>query len=75
VLHGSTELECYQPVRPSDRITVKAKVAGIRERQGRRSGKMVFVTFEMTYINQRNKLVARCQQTMIGYETGRAKYG
>ncbi len=72
LLHGSTELECYQPVRPDDRITVTVKLANIRERQ---SSKMVFVTFDITYKNQRSDLVAKCQQTMIGYETERAKYG
>jgi len=36
---------------------------------------MMFVTFDITYKNQRDELVARCQQTMIGYETERAKYG
>lgn len=69
VLHGSTELECYRPVRPGDCITVVAKVANIRERHGADSGKTVFVIFEITYTNQRRELVARCRQTMIGYET------
>ena len=68
LLHGSTELECYQPVRPSDKITVTAKIANIRERN-----KMAFVTFEITYANQRRELVAKCQQTMIGYQTERTK--
>ncbi len=74
LLHGSTELECYQPVRPGDRITVTVKLTNIRERQGSRSGKMAFVTFDITYRNQKGELVAKCQQTMIGYETKRAKY-
>jgi acyl dehydratase len=72
LLHGSTELESYQPVRPGDRITAAIKIAGIRERP---SSKMAFVTFDLTYRNQRRKLVARCQQTMIGYEAKGAKDG
>lgn len=68
LLHGSTELECYQPVRPGDKITVTAKIANIRERS-----QMAFVTFEITYTNQRHNLVAKCQQTMIGYQTEREK--
>ncbi|MFQ6121870.1 MAG: MaoC family dehydratase [Dehalococcoidales bacterium] len=75
LLHGSTELECYQPTRPGDKIAVTVRIANIRERLGRRSGKMTFVTFDLSYRNQRGKLVAKCQQTMIGYETERAKYG
>ena len=64
LLHGSTELECYQPVRPGDSITVNGKIANIRERS-----QMAFVTFEITYTNQKQELVAKCQQTMIGYQT------
>ena len=75
LFHGSTELECYQPVRPGDRIAVSAKVADIRERQSSRSGKMAFVTFDITYRNQKQELVAKCQQTMIGYQTEATKYG
>jgi len=68
LLHGSTELECYQPVKPGDEITVTGKIANIRERS-----KMAFVTFEISYTNQKQELVARCQQTMIGYETEKMK--
>jgi len=70
LLHGSTELECFQPVRPGDKIAVAGKIASIRERS-----QMAFVTFEITYTNQKGKLVARCQQTMIGYKTEKTKSG
>ena len=66
-LHGGTELECYQPVRPGDIITITTKVANMREREGSKLGKMVFVTFELTYKNQRQELVAKCRQMLIGY--------
>jgi len=75
ILHGSTELECYQPVRPGDIITVTTKIANIRERQGGRMGKMVFVTLDITYKNQRQELVARCQQVFIRYKIEGTKYG
>ena len=75
ILHGGTELEFYQPVRAGDKITVIAKVADIREWRGGRSGRMVFVTFDIAYRNQRQELVARCQQRVIGYEVEGAKYG
>jgi len=74
ILHASTELECFQPVSPGDAITVIAKIANIRERQGSKMGKMVFVTLNITYKNQRQELVARCQQVFIGYEKG-TEYG
>ena len=68
LLHGSTELECYQPVRPGDSIKVTVKLADIRERQ---SARTAFVTFDITYRNQSGELVARCQQKMVGYDTKR----
>ena len=75
LLHGSTELECYQPVRPGDTITVTTKITNIRERQDRKMGKMVFVTLDVTYKNQRQELVAKCQQMIIGYKIEGTRYG
>ena len=67
-LNGGVELEYYQPVRPGDTITVITKITNVRERQGRKMGKMMFVTLDVTYKNQRQELVAKCQQTIIGYK-------
>ena len=66
LLHGSTELECYQPVVVGDTLTVTAKITDIRQRQGK-MGKTAFVTFELTYKNQRQELIARCRQMLITY--------
>ena len=66
VLMGGTELECYQPVRLGDVITVIFKISNLRERQGK-MGKMAFMTFDSSYKNQRQELVARCRQMVIGY--------
>ena len=66
VLHGATDLECYQPIRPGEVVTVTTKIANIRQRQGK-MGKMAFITFETTYKNQRQELVAKCRQMVIGY--------
>ena len=75
LLHGSTTLECHQPVRPGDRIAVTVKLANVRERRDSAGDKTTFVTFDITYQNQRGELVARCQYMMVGYETGKAKNG
>ena len=75
LLHGSTKLECYQPVRPGDKIAVTVKLANVRQWQDTKSNKTTFVTFDITYRNQRGELVAKCQQTMVGYETERTNYG
>ena len=66
ILHGGTELECYQPVREDDVITLTTKISDVREQQGK-MGKMIFVNFDTTYSNQRHELVARCRQRIIGY--------
>jgi acyl dehydratase len=66
VLMGDTELECYQPVKLGDIITVVFKIGSLRERQGK-MGQMVFMTFDSSYKNQRQELVAKCRQMVIGY--------
>jgi len=66
VLMGGTELECYQPIRLGDEITVSFKITSLRERQGK-MGRMAFMTFDSTYKNQSHELVARCRQMVIGY--------
>ncbi len=66
ILHGSTEFECYQPIRPGDVVAVTTKITNVRERDGK-MGKTAFITFEITYRNQRQELVAKCRQMVIGY--------
>jgi len=66
VLMGSTDIECYQPVRLGDVITVIFKISNLRERQGA-MGKMAFMTFDSSYKNQRQEVVAKCRQMVIGY--------
>jgi len=65
-LHGSTELECYQPVRAGDVVTATTRIADFRQRQGK-MGTMTFVTFDITYENQKGELVGRCRQMVINY--------
>jgi len=66
VLIGGTELECYQPIRLGDVITASFKISNLRERQGK-MGRMAFMTFDSSYKNQRQELVAKCRQMIIGY--------
>ncbi|MFC2008353.1 MaoC family dehydratase N-terminal domain-containing protein [Chloroflexota bacterium] len=65
-LLGSTELECYQPVKPGDVLTVASEITNIRERQGQ-MGKTAFITFNSSFKNQRQELVAKCRQMIITY--------
>ena len=73
-LHGSTEVEYYQPVRAGDTITASGKITQVRERESNKLGKMVLVTFDMSYENQRQELVAKCRQLTILYQPEGAKY-
>jgi acyl dehydratase len=66
VLHGSTELECHQPIQAGDIITANSKIINVRQRQGK-TGTTVFVTFEIAYRNQRQEAVADCRQMAIIY--------
>ena len=73
-LHGGTELEYYQPVRPGDTLSVSGKIVDMREREGKKLGKMAFLTFEIIYRNQRQELVAKCQQLTIVYQAEGTKH-
>lgn len=66
VLHGGTELECYQSVRPGDVVTVTTKITNVRQRQAE-MGKMAFITLDITYKNQRQEVIARCRQVAVIY--------
>lgn len=72
-LHASTELECYQPIRVGDTITITNKLVDARERQSQKLGKMLLLTYERTYKNQRQELAARCRQMLIFYKVKGAK--
>jgi hypothetical protein len=60
VLHGSTELECFESVRIGDVLTVTAWVAALRERSP-----LTFINLELEQHNQKGVLVARCKQLAI----------
>jgi hypothetical protein len=66
LLHGSTELECYQPVKVGDVIKASIAVADVRERPGK-MGKTLFITLEISYTNQRHQPVARSRQLVMSY--------
>ena len=73
-LHGSTEVEYYQPVRPGDTITTSGKITQVQERESNKLGKMVLVTFDMSYENQRQELIAKCRQLTILYQPEGTRY-
>ena len=64
VLHGATEAEFHRPVKLGDTVTMRAKIASVRERRTT-TGVMVFVNFDITYTNQWSEPVASCRQTAL----------
>lgn len=66
ILAGGSDFEYYQVVRPGDLITATAKLADAYERETK-TGKMLFLNFEVTYTNQKGEAVAIERSTTIRY--------
>ena len=73
-LHGGTELEYYQPIRAGDTITITNTLIDAQEKDSRRLGKMAVFTYERTYKNQRQEVVAKCRQLVINYRAEGVKH-
>ena len=56
-LRAGNEYEFFQPVHPSDVVTLRRKVVKVWEKKGR-SGTLVFQQVKVTYHNQCNELLA-----------------
>ncbi len=65
-LHGSSEWEYLQPVRPGDVLTVQNSVVDAAMKPGR-LGAMLFVTTETTFLNREGQLVVKQRHTIIYY--------
>ena len=66
-MHGATEVELYEPIRPGDVISAKRKLADIYEKQGR-TGRLTFTVLETTYTNQNGQVVVVERETRLGRE-------
>ena len=64
ILDGGVEFDFYLPIRAGDTLVVYGKFVDAREREGR-SGKMLFLTMEQTYLNQNGDMVAKARNTII----------
>lgn len=65
VLHGEEEYEYFQPIFAGDILTCRTKITAAYEKEGKRGGKMIFVTFETTFHNQRGEKVQVSRSTTI----------
>lgn len=64
LLNGGTEIEYYVPIKPGDKITTITKLADMQEKVGG-SGRLLLLTVEVTFTNQKGEMVARCKDTFI----------
>jgi acyl dehydratase len=68
-VHGESEFEYITPVCAGDVLTVRMKVRDIYQKEGKRGGKMNFITVEATYTNQEGELVQKDRMLFIERET------
>ncbi len=61
---GGNEYEFYQPVRPTDKVTVEQEISKIYEKAVK-TGVLTFVVVKLTYTNQRDELLAINWETWI----------
>ncbi|MDD5311444.1 MAG: MaoC family dehydratase N-terminal domain-containing protein [Dehalococcoidia bacterium] len=64
-INAGMESEYYLPIRPGDTIIITSELVGIEEKEGKKGGKMLISTIEMTMVNQNGDLVARQRHSGI----------
>lgn len=64
---GGSDWTYYQPIRPGDVITARAKIAELLEKEGK-FGLMLFQMIDITYTNQFGELVVKQRDTRIYYQ-------
>jgi acyl dehydratase len=65
LLNGGVSAEFFQWARPGDKFRSKRRYASVEERMGREGSKMVIVTTETIFENQRGEHVATIRNTTI----------
>jgi acyl dehydratase len=63
-INGGTEIDYFLPIKAGDTIKTTAKLIDLKEKTGS-NGKLLFMTLEMNYHNQRGELVRRCRDTFV----------
>jgi len=64
LLNGGYEYELFCYAKPNDRIFVKSRYEDIYQRDGK-TGPMVFIVIEDTYLNQRQEPLVKTKNTII----------
>lgn len=64
-VRGGNEYEFYEPAKPGDVVNRRRKVIDIYEKEGKKAGKILFITYETTYVNQKGTVLGICRETMM----------
>ena len=64
-VRGGNEYEFYEPVKSGDVVNRRRKVIDIYEKEGKKAGKILFITYETTYMNQKGTVLGVCRETMM----------
>jgi len=67
-LLAGTEIECYQPIKLGDVITVTNKLIDVYEKESKKVGKMLFLTYARIGKNRRQEIVVEQRETFIQYK-------
>jgi acyl dehydratase len=65
ILDAGVEYDFYLPVRAGDTLTWYTRFADVKEKMSKVGEKMIFLTMEITYMNQNGDTVAKRRQTFI----------
>ena len=68
-VHGESGFEYLAPIFAGDVLTVRVKVKDFYQKEGKRGGKMNFITVESTYTNQEGELVEKDRMLFIERES------
>jgi acyl dehydratase len=68
-VHGESEFEYLAPICAGDVLTVRMSIKDLYSKEGKRGGKMNFITAESTYTNQEGKLVQKDRMLFIERES------
>ena len=65
LIRAGNEYEFFQPVLPTDRVSVTWRLEDIAERPSSRGGTQLFVTSVATHVNQRGERLAVNRETIV----------
>lgn len=64
-VRGGNEYQFLEPVRPGDVVNRRRKITEVYEKEGKKAGRILFVTYEITYTNQNGSVLGMCRETMM----------